>query len=222
VSGRIARAFLTSQITPLLAIVGLLLGLFAVLVTPKEEEPQINVTMANVMIAFPGASSVDVHNLVSVPAEQVLSQITGIEHVYSVSRPGLSVLTVQFKVGEDRIAALVRLHDTLQANSDWLPAHLGVQPPLVKPRGIDDVPIVSLTLHDRRDMSSAADLQKIAHALEIELKRVPGTREVTTLGGPDQVVRVTLDPEKMAAQRITVTDIERALRRPMHRPSPGT
>ena len=211
VSGRIARAFLTSQITPLLALVGLLLGLFAVLVTPKEEEPQINVTMANVMIAFPGASSVDVHNLVSVPAEQVLSQITGIEHVYSVSRPGLSVLTVQFKVGEDRIAALVRLHDTLQANSDWLPAHLGVQPPLVKPRGIDDVPIVSLTLHDRRDQSSAADLQKIAHALEIELKRVPGTREVTTLGGPDQVVRVTLDPEKMAAQRITVTDIERAL-----------
>jgi multidrug efflux pump subunit AcrB len=212
VSGRIARAFLTTQITPLLALVALLLGLFAVLVTPKEEEPQINVTMANVLIAFPGASSADVHNLVTVPAEQVLSQITGIEHVFSVTRPGLAILTIQFKVGEDRIAALVRLHDTLQANADWVPTHLGVQPPIVKPRGIDDVPIVTLTLHGRSDVTTPADLQQVAHALEIELKRVPGTREVSTLGGPEQVVRVTLDPERMAAQRITATDIERALR----------
>jgi multidrug efflux pump subunit AcrB len=212
VSGRIARAFLTTQITPLLALVGLLLGLFAVLVTPKEEEPQINVTMANVLIPFPGASSNDVHNLVTVPAEQVLSQITGIEHVFSVTRPGMAILTIQFKVGEDRIAALVRLHDTLQANSDWLPQHLGVQPPIVKPRGIDDVPIVTLTLHGKGEGTPASELQKVAHALEIELKRVAGTREVSTLGGPDRVVRVTLDPERMAAQRITVTDIERALR----------
>ncbi|MCX8004120.1 MAG: efflux RND transporter permease subunit [Burkholderiaceae bacterium] len=212
ISGRIARAFLTSQITPLLALLGLLMGAFALLVTPKEEEPQINVTMANVFIPFPGASSEDVHNLVTVPAEQVISQITGIEHVYSVTRPGLAILTVQFKVGEDRIAALVRLHDTLMANRDWVPAHLGVLDPIVKPRGIDDVPIVTLTLHSERPEVSAADLAKIAHAVEIELKRVPGTREVTTFGGPDQVVRVTLDPERMAAHRITVTDIERALR----------
>src|SRR5512134_4014688 len=120
ISGRIARAFLTSQITPLLALVGFLLGVFAVFVTPKEEEPQINVTMANVMIAFPGASSEDVHNLVTVPAEQVVSQVTGIEHVYSVTRPGLAVLTVQFKIGEPRIDSLVKLHDVLMANRDWL------------------------------------------------------------------------------------------------------
>jgi multidrug efflux pump subunit AcrB len=164
------------------------------------------------MIAFPGAASDDVHNLVTVPAEQVLSQITGIEHVFSVTRPGLAILTIQFKVGEDRIASLVRLHDTLQANADWLPQHLGVQLPIVKPRGIDDVPIVTLTLHGRGEPQAASDLQRVAHALEIELKRVPGTREVTTLGGPDQVVRVTLDPERMAAQRITIGDIERALR----------
>jgi len=211
ISGRLARAFLTTQITPLLALAGLLLGLFALVVTPKEEEPQINVTMANVLIAFPGASSDDTHNLVTVPAEQVLAQITGIEHVYSVTRPGLAIITVQFKVGEDRIAALVRLHDTLAANADWLPAHLGVQPPLVKPRGIDDVPIVTLTLHGGPAQTTPADLQKVAHALEIELKRVDGTREVVTHGGPDQVLRVTLNPERMAAQRVTVTDIERAL-----------
>jgi len=212
ISGRVARAFLTSQLTPLLALVALLLGVFAVLMTPKEEEPQINVTMANVLIPFPGAGSEDVHNLVTVPAEQVISQITGIEHVFSVTRPGMAILTIQFKVGEDRIASLVRLHDTLMANSDWLPKHLGVADPIVKPKGIDDVPIVTLTLHSTRQETTAEDLQRVAHALEIELKRVAGTREVQTLGGPDQVVRVTLDPERLAAHRITVTDIERALR----------
>ncbi|MFZ5539894.1 MAG: efflux RND transporter permease subunit [Pseudomonadota bacterium] len=212
VSGRIARAFLTSQMTPLLALVALLMGVFAVLVTPKEEEPQINVTMANVFIPFPGATSEDVHNLVTVPAEQVVSQITGIEHVYSVTRPGLAILTVQYKVGQDRIAALVRLYDTLSANRDWVPAHLGVGEFIVKPKGIDDVPIVSLTMYSKRPDATAESLAKVAHAIEIELKRVPGTREVTTYGGPDQVVRVTLDPERLAAHRITVTDIERALR----------
>jgi multidrug efflux pump subunit AcrB len=211
ISGRIARAFLTSQLTPLLALLGMLLGVFAVLVTSKEEEPQINVTMANVLIPFPGAAVADVHNLVTVPAEQVVSQITGIEHVYSVTRPGLAVLTVQFKVGEDRISALVRLHDVLMANRDWLPAHLGVGEPIVKPKGIDDVPIVALTLSSERSDASAASLARVAHALEIELKRVPGTREVTTFGAPDEVVRVTLDAARMAAHRITVTDIERAL-----------
>jgi multidrug efflux pump subunit AcrB len=212
VAGRIARAFLQAQITPLLALVAFLLGVFAVFVTPKEEEPQIDVTMANVMVAFPGASSEDVHNLVTVPAEQVVSQVTGIEHVYSVTRPGLAVLTVQFEVGQPRIDALVRLNDALQSNRDWLPTHLGVLEPVVKSKGIDDVPIVALTLTSTRDDMTASDLQKVAHALEIELKRVPGTREVTTLGGPDEVVRVTLDPERMNAHRVTVTDIERALK----------
>jgi multidrug efflux pump subunit AcrB len=212
IAGRIARASLGSRLTPLLAIFGLLLGVFAVLVTPQEEEPQINVTMANVFIPFPAASTADAHNLVTVPAEQVLSQISGIDHVFSVTRPGLAILTVQFKVGEDRIAALVRLHDTLMANRDWIPAHLGVGDPIVKPKGIDDVPIVTLTLHGTRADATGAQLQKVAHALEIELKRVPGTREVQTLGGPDDVVRVTLDPERLAAHHITVTEIERALR----------
>ena len=161
---------------------------------------------------FPGASSEDVHNLVTVPAEQVISQITGIDHVYSVTQPGLAVLTVQFLVGQPRIDSLVKLHDTLLSNRDWLPTHLGVQEPVVKPKGIDDVPIVALTLTSGRDDMGAADLQKVAHALEIELKRVAGTREVTTLGGPDEVVRVTLDPERMNAHRVTATDIERALK----------
>ena len=118
ISGRIAKAFVDSQLTPLIALVAALLGLFAVLVTPREEEPQINVTMANVFVSFPGASAKDVESLVATPGEQVLSQISGIEHVYSVSRAGMAVFTVQYKVGQDRTAALVRLYDTVNSHRD--------------------------------------------------------------------------------------------------------
>ncbi len=138
-AGHLAKNFKLNAITPLLALVALLLGLFAVLITPREEEPQINVTMANVLIAFPGASSADVQNMVARPAEQVLSQIAGIEHTYSVARPGMAVMTVQFKVGVPRTEALVRLYDVLNANQNWLPRDLGTLPPIVKPKGIDDV-----------------------------------------------------------------------------------
>ena len=102
--------------------------------------------MANVLVAFPGASARDVETLVATPAEQVLSQIKGIEHVDSVSKPGMAVLTVQFKVGEDRTRALVRLYDTIYSNKDWISPNRGVGEPIIKPIGIDDVPIVSLTL----------------------------------------------------------------------------
>ncbi len=104
ISGRIAAYFQQAQITPLLALVAFLLGLFAILVTPREEEPQINVTMANVMVALPGASAKDVEQMVATPAEQVLSQMAGVEHVYSVARPGQAILTVQFAVGVPCIA----------------------------------------------------------------------------------------------------------------------
>ena len=110
ISGSIAQRFLTTEITPLLALVAFLLGLFAVLITPREEEPQINVTFANIFIAYPGASASEVEHLVSTPAEQILSEIEGVEHVYSVSQPGMSVLTVQYEVGEDRTAEIGRAH----------------------------------------------------------------------------------------------------------------
>jgi hypothetical protein len=131
--------------TPLLALVAFLLGVFAVLVTPREEEPQIDVTMADVLVAFPGASAKDVENLVARPAEQVLSRMHGVEHVYSVSRPGMAVITVQFDVGVKYNDAVLRLYDTVHSHRDWLPPNLGVQEPVIKPRGIDDVPILALT-----------------------------------------------------------------------------
>ena len=211
VSGRIAAFFQGAQITPLLALLALLLGAFAVLVTPREEEPQINVTMANVIIPFPGASVRDVEQMVAIPAEQVLSQITGTEHVMSLSRPGVAVLTVQFKVGVPRTEALVRLYDTVQSNADWLPQGLGVQPPLVKPKGIDDVPIVSLTLFSPNPQTGAFDLERVAHSVEVDLKRVPGTRTVHTIGGPGRAVMVEMDAARMAGAGVTVDDLRRAL-----------
>lgn len=174
-SGRIAHYFQSAQITPLLALVALLLGIFALIVTPREEEPQINVTMANVLIPFPGASAKDVEQMVSTPAEQVLSQIQGIEHVYSISRPGMSIITVQYKVGVPRIEALVRLYDTVNANADWLPSGLGVLPPIIKPKGIDDVPIVALTLYSKDPHIGSYDLERVAHSIEVDIKRVAGT-----------------------------------------------
>jgi multidrug efflux pump subunit AcrB len=211
VSGRIAGKFLTSEITPLLALVGLLLGLFAVMVTPREEEPQINVTFANVFIPFPGATAREVAQLVSSPAEQVLSEIQGLEHVYSVSQPGMSVLTVQFKVGEDRTAAIVRLYNQIFSNQDWLPQGLGVGQPIIKPRGIDDVPIVAVTLWTEDESRGAHELLRVAHGLETELKRVPGTRDIYTIGGPDHVVHVVLDPQRVAGYGIGLDELRMAL-----------
>jgi multidrug efflux pump subunit AcrB len=211
ISGRIAAYFQASQLTPLLAALALLLGVFAVAVTPREEEPQIDVTMANVIVPYPGASVADVTEQVSTPAEHVLSQMVGLEHVTSVSRPGVAVLTVQFKVGVPRTEALVRLHDTLRDNADWIPPNMGVLQPLIKPKGIDDVPIVNLTLHTQNPKISADDLERVAHSIELEIKRVPGTREVQTLGGPGHAIMVRMDPNKLSAHGLEISDLRAAI-----------
>ena len=211
ISGRIAGYFLRNSLTPLIALVALLLGIFATLITPREEEPQINVTMANVFVPFPGASAKDVESLVARPAEQVLSRIAGIEHVYSVSRPGMAVITVQYLVGQDPIQALVRLYDTINSHKDWLSPNLGVLEPIVKPKGIDDVPIVTLTFWSADPAKSAFDLQQVARAAEIDLKRIAGTRDVVTIGGPGHVIRVAMDIDRMNAHGVTAQDLKAAL-----------
>jgi len=212
IAGRIAAAFQTSRMTPLLALVAFLMGIFATLVTPREEEPQIDVTMADVLVAFPGASAKDVENLVARPAEQVLSRMHGVEHVYSMARPGMAVITVQFDVGIKYNDAVLRLYDTVHSHRDWLPPNLGVQEPVIKPRGIDDVPIVSLTFWTRDPGRSAFELQQVARAVEIELKRIKGTRDVSTIGGPDHAIRVLMDAERMNAYAVTPQDIAAALK----------
>jgi multidrug efflux pump subunit AcrB len=210
-SGRVARRSLASPLSPLIALAALLTGVFAVLVTPREEEPQIDVTFANVFIPFPGASAAQVESLVSSPMEQVLGEISGVEHIYSASRPGLAILSVQFKVGEHRTDAIVRLYNAIYSNQDWRPANAGILQPLVKPKGIDDVPIVTLTLWTQDPTRGAYELGQVARSIETEIKRVPGTRNVYTIGSPQSIVRVQLDPQKLAGFGLTVEDLSRAL-----------
>jgi multidrug efflux pump subunit AcrB len=211
ISGRLAARFQDSKITPLLALTGLLLGLFAVFVTPREEEPQINVTFANIFVPFPGASAAEVESLVAVPMEQVLAEIEGVEHTWSMSSPGMAVLTIQFVVGEDRTAAIVRLYNAVFSNMDQLPAAAGVQQPLIRPMGIDDVPIVSVTLWTLDPERGAHELQRIAHSIEAEIKRIPGTRDIYTIGGPDNVVSVRLDAQRLAAYGLSLEPLRSAL-----------
>jgi multidrug efflux pump subunit AcrB len=143
-------------------------------------------------------------------AEQVLSQIQGIEHSYSVSRPGVAVLTVQFKVGVPRTETLVRLYDMLNASQDWLPQGLGVLTPIVKPKGINNVPVLAATLWTK-DAASALDLQRVAHSVESEPKRLPGTREVVTIGGSGRAVHVWLEPNRLRERGVSVQALHGAI-----------
>lgn len=210
-SGRIAQAFQCSPLTPLLALAGILLGLAATMITPREEEPQIDVTMANVIVPFPGADVRDVENLVAYPLEQKMSEIDGIKHVYSVSRPGVAVLTVEFKVGVPRQTAIVRLYNQIYQNQDFVPPGLGVGQPLLRPMGIDDVPVMAVTLWSDSPEQNPTALAEVAHTLETELKRIPGTRDVYTIGAPERAIIVELDAPKLAAYGLSIQDLSGAL-----------
>lgn len=211
ISGRIAATFVDSTLTPLIALACLILGIFALLVTPREEEPQIDVTFANVFIPYPGATASEVEHLVSSPAEQVLTELVGVKHVYSLSRPGMSVITVEFNVGQPRLDAIVQLYNAVYSNQDRLPAGLGVGQPIVKPMGIDDVPILSLTLWSPNVQWSSQNLQKVAHTLETELKRVEGTRDIYTVGAAQETVSILVDPQRVAGYGIGLDELARAL-----------
>jgi multidrug efflux pump subunit AcrB len=211
VSGRLAAAFQANPLTPLLALAGLLLGLLAVLITPREEEPQIDVTMANVFVALAGASATDIERLVATPLEHHLSAIEGVRHVYSMSVPGRAVITVEFEVGVPRAEAVVRLYNQVYSNADWAPPGLGASPPLVRPMGIDDVPVMAVTLWTDDPSRGPADLAEVARALETELKRVPGSRDVYTIGAPQRAVLVELDAGRLARHGLTVDELGRSL-----------
>ncbi|MBO2569963.1 efflux RND transporter permease subunit [Shewanella algae] len=211
ISGRIAASFQLSAITPLLALLGLLLGMFAILVTPKEEEPQIDVTFADVFIPFPGATPTEVEQLVTLPAEEVISQIKGIDTLYSFSQPDGAMIIVIFEVGVPRNEAIVKLYNQIYSNLDKLPRAAGVGEPLIKPMGIDDVPIVSLTLWSEDPNVSAQQLTHVAHGLETELKRIPGTRDVESMGSHELVLNVRINPAQMSFYSVSFDAINRAL-----------
>jgi len=198
-----ASIFIDSKLTPIVVAASLLLGLFAVLMLPREEEPQIKVPMIDVMVGMPGASAQEVENRVTRPMEKLLWEIAGVEYLYSTASPGGNMTIVRFKVGTDLENALVRLNQKLQANFDRIP--LGVTPPLVKPRTIDDVPILAVTLHSAR--YDHATLHRLATQLDDVVKQIPQVAETTVIGGQPRSLRVQLDPQRLASRNLSPSTV---------------
>jgi multidrug efflux pump subunit AcrB len=194
-AGLIARSFIESKLTPLTIVAALLLGLFAILQTPREEEPQIVVPMLDVFVQMPGASAQEVSERVTVPMENLLREIPGVEYLYSISHPGMSMVVVRFYVGTKEEDAVVKTYNKLYSNFDHIPP--GVSQPLIKVRSIDNVPILALTLWGKN--YDAYRLRLIAGELESSLKQLDDVSETTIIGGQPRKVRVILDTTRLAA-----------------------
>ena len=206
-SGRLAKAFLESKLTPLLVVASLLLGAFSLLITPREEEPQIKVPMIDVMVAMPGASPEEVDRRVVSPVEKALYEIPNVEYVYSISQPSGGIVIVRFLVGTDPDQAVVRVHAKLAELAPSLPP--GALPPVVAPRGIDDVPVAAWTLWSKD--GSPMQLRQVADELKTEFTRHPRVAQVTILGGQRRVVRVTFDRDRLAAHGVSLVQAFQAL-----------
>jgi len=193
-AGKIAGYFIKSKLTPLIIVASVLLGIAAVVVLPREEEPQIIVPMIDIFVQMPGSDAAEVEQRVAGPMEKLLWEIPGVEYIYTTSMPGMAMAVVRFYVGEDEEGAIVRLQSKLMANMDRIPCC--ISPPLVKPRYIDDVPILALTL-----WSEEVDpylLRRVAAEVEDQVKREPNVSITTLIGGDSRRVEVQLDPVRMA------------------------
>ena len=203
IAGRIARAFIDSKLTPLLVITSILLGAAATWLLPREEEPQIKVPMIDVLVAMPGFSSKEVEERATRPMEKLLWEIPGVEYIYSTSREGESLAIVRFKVGEDIERSLVLLNQKMQANFDRIPQ--GVSFPLIKPKSIDDVPILALTLHGGGLDHYA--LRRITAEVDDAVKQVPLVAETTLIGGERRQLHVLLDPARLASRQLSAAEL---------------
>jgi multidrug efflux pump subunit AcrB len=207
-SGRLASLFIGSKLTPLVMLGALLLGLFAVIVTPREEEPQIIVPMADVWLPFPGASAKIVEEQLTKPFERKISEIKGVEYVYSISRPGGALIIVRFYVGQPMEDSLVDLYDKLMSNQDLLPP--GASPFLVKPKDVNDVPIVTVTVSSQR--YGEYELHQLAEQMLEEAKKVAGTSGGFIVGGRARELRVQIDPTRLKAYGITPLQVAGVIR----------
>lgn len=198
-AGRIAAAFIDSKLTPLLVIAAVLLGTAAIFLLPREEEPQIKVPMIDVMVAMPGSSATETEERATRPMEKLLWEIPGVEYLYSTSRDSESLVIVRFKVGEDPDRSLVKVSEKLRTNFDRIP--MGVTPPIIKPRSIDDVPILALTFHSSR--YDHLTLRRLAAQIDESIRQVPLVAETTIAGGSRRTVRVQLDPTQLSARGLT-------------------
>ena len=206
-AGRLASFFLNSSLTPLLILVSLLLGLGATAILPREEEPQITVPMADVLVSMPGASAQEVEQRLTTPLEKLVRELPGVEYVYSTSRPGGTALIVRFLVGTPSEDALVRLYSKIYANLDRVPP--GASQPLIKAHSIDDVPILALTFSSF-DLG-AYPLRAVAAQVEEEIKKVPDVSETTLLGGLHRQLRVELLPDQLAAHQLSPLALAQSL-----------
>ncbi len=200
IAGRIGRAFLDSKLTPLIVVASLLLGVFAVIVTPSEEEPQIKVPMIDVMVGFPGATAEEVENRVMTPLEKLLFEIENVEYIYSIANPSGGLIVVRFLVGTDPDQAALRVHAKIQSALDEMPP--GMMPPIVKPRTIDDVPVVAYTLW--AEGKSNTGVRAIADELKSELTKHPRVAQVFVIGGQRRVVRVDFDRQRLASYNVSI------------------
>lgn len=207
-AGRLAAMFIESRLTAIVVIAAVLMGVMSVLLLPREEEPQIKVPMIDVMVAMPGAPAREVEARVTQPMEKLLWEVAGVEYLYSTSMPDGAMTTVRFKVGTDMEGALVRLNQKLQTNFDRIPQ--GVSTPLIKPRTIDDVPVLALTFHSAAQDHAA--LRRLAAQVETEIKAVQDVAETTLIGGVRRAVRVQIDPAALAARNMTMTQLIPMLR----------
>ena len=184
------------------------------LVTPREEDPQISVPMVDVFVAYPGASANEISNLISEPLERLMSELSGVKHVYSMSRDGLSMVTVRFDVGEQMEPSLVKLYDKLYSHMDAIPK--GVMQPLVKPKSIDDVPVLTVTLSSNQ--LDLVQLRKLALDVNQRFKALPNTGQSFVTGGSREQVRIDLDLPRLAAHGVSIGQVAKAVgaRQPPH------
>ncbi len=207
VAGRLAAAFIDSKLTPLLVLFALALGALAVIVTPREEEPQIKVPMLDVFASLPGRGPVEVERQVVAPLEKALWSVPGVEYVYSTSSPGSALIVVRFRVGEDPDRALVRVRAKLDALADGWPRDLPA--PLLKARSIDDVPIWALTFWS--PAGDSATLRQVAAEVENEIKTIPEVSDTALIGGLRREFRVELDPVRLSARGLSAGAVLGAL-----------
>jgi multidrug efflux pump subunit AcrB len=207
VAGRIARSFLRSKLTPLITIASLAVGVIGILATPREEEPQITVPMIDVLTGMPGAGPEEVENIVTRAVERRMWEIPGVDHVYSTSGEGWSLVTVRFRVGEDQERSVTRVHAKLLAELADVPP--GVTTPLVKPHSIDDVPVYTLTLSSDRYDANA--LRAMAVHLEDEVRTIGDVAATWVTGGSPRRIRVELDPRRLGGREVTASEVLGAL-----------
>jgi len=203
----LVRTFLEGNLAILMIVVSLIAGAAALLITPREEEPQIVVPVADVLVSYPGGSAEEVEQRVSSRLEKLLYQIDGVEYVYSMSRPGLAVVTVRFYVGQNREDSLIKLYNKLFSNIDQVTP--GISGWVVKPVEIDDVPIITAALYS--DRYNTHELYRVAEELVDHLQQIPDSARITIHGGEKRVVQVNLDSDRLAAYRMSPLEIANVL-----------